>query len=81
MDDLSAAACAVEGPGGFLCSREPGHHGDHIAQGDGNRVFASWPQYFVDTQAEFPHICPGDGCALCRYVRVRTVKINGAAAV
>lgn len=45
-DDAIAArghtACEDQDPIGYLCTRPPGHAGEHRAFGDGDEVYATW---------------------------------------
>lgn len=34
---------AGAGPYGFLCTREDGHPGRHVAQGEDGETYARWP--------------------------------------
>ncbi len=41
---MDGDACVVQGPRGFLCTRDPGHAGRHVATGClGTLAFEAWP--------------------------------------
>lgn len=73
---LRPEECNQSGPMGFVCTLANGHDGLHKAFGDeGEPPFEQWPNVIaVDPQVTFPHRCPGEGCAICRYERLRPFR-------
>lgn len=66
MNAVGADLCPAVSRTGLLCTLPPAHGGRHEAWGDPDErsPIEAWPQ-------PFPHRCPGEGCAVCRWQAVK----------